>query len=189
MRLMEAGIAPTMTAMAFATNTLAAMYCVSPHGNNASDGLGSEPTQALRTIQTAVEKLQPGDTLLIHGGTYRETVTFPHSGTAEKPIRVKPYKNENVVVSGWEGRPVCTVQIRSETEMAKETVVIFRQYSFKTGQKIRIEGGQRAGDWEVRSVGERKVTLRCPVSGRQFQWDRFCYFIEEMAGIEWPEKG
>ena len=72
--------------------------------------------------------------------------------------------------------------------MAKETVVVFRHYPFRSGQKIRIEGGPRSGDWEVMSVSERKVTLRCPISRRQFQWDRFCYFAEETECSEWPQK-
>ena len=72
--------------------------------------------------------------------------------------------------------------------MAKETVVVFRHYPFRSGQKIRIEGGLRSGDWEVMSVSAGKVTLRCPISGRQFQWDRFCYFAKEPHGVEWPQK-
>ena len=37
---------------------------------------------------------------------------------------------------------------------------------FVVGQKIRIEGGKRHGDWEVVKVSEAKVGLRCPISGR-----------------------
>ena len=35
-------------------------------------------------------------------------------------------------------------------------------------------------------VSERKVKLRCPISHREFEWDRFCYFVEEQNGVEWP---
>lgn len=28
--------------------------------------------------------------------------------------------------------------------------------------------------------------LRCPISQREFEWDRFCYFVEEKNGVEWP---
>ncbi|OGV82970.1 MAG: hypothetical protein A3K19_32695 [Lentisphaerae bacterium RIFOXYB12_FULL_65_16] len=78
----------------------AADYYVSPDGNDANPGLGAG--QALCTIQAAVDKAQPGDTVLVRGGTYRETVIFPRSGTADTPISVKPYKNEKVVVTGCE---------------------------------------------------------------------------------------
>ena len=63
--------------------------------------------------------------------------------------------------------------------MAKEKVVVFRSYPHQVGQKIRIEDGPRAGDWEVVAVSPRKVKLRCPLSGREFEWDRFAYFVQE----------
>ncbi|NQT21104.1 MAG: hypothetical protein HQ592_15455 [Planctomycetes bacterium] len=72
--------------------------------------------------------------------------------------------------------------------MDENKVVVFRQYPFETGQKIRIEGGRRSGDWEVLGVTERKVRLRCPLSGRQFEWGRFCYFVEEREAEEWPKR-
>jgi hypothetical protein len=30
--------------------------------------------------------------------------------------------------------------------------------------------------------------LRCPISKRQFEWDRFCYFVEERPEERWPHK-
>ena len=65
-------------------------------------------------------------------------------------------------------------------------VSIFKPYPFKEGQKIRIEGGKRQGDWQVVGISEAKVTLRCPISGRQFEWDRFCYLVEERSAEPWP---
>ena len=74
-----------------------ATYHVAPHGNDGNAGTLERP---LRTIQAGVNKLQPGDTLLIRGGVYRETITFPRSGAPDKPITVKPYGTEKVVVTG-----------------------------------------------------------------------------------------
>lgn len=65
-------------------------------------------------------------------------------------------------------------------------VTIFRPYPFTPGQKIRIEGTRRRGDWEVTKVSENKVTLRCPVSHREFEWDIFCYAAEERDSAPWP---
>jgi hypothetical protein len=73
-------------------------------------------------------------------------------------------------------------------EMAGHKVVVFQVYPFRVGQKIRIEGGQRSGDWEVIGISQRKVKLRCPISGRQFEWDRFCYFVEKRDNVDWPQK-
>ena len=72
--------------------------------------------------------------------------------------------------------------------MAGEKVAIFRPYRFNVGQKIHIDGGSRAGDWEVVDAGERKVKLRCPVSNREFEWNRFCFFVEERNDVEWPRQ-
>ncbi len=71
--------------------------------------------------------------------------------------------------------------------MGKNTVVVFEPYPFQKGEKINIQEGPRGGDWEVIDVTERKVKLRCPVSAREFEWDRFCYFVAEREQ-EWPKK-
>ncbi|MCD4755936.1 MAG: hypothetical protein K8R75_09075 [Deltaproteobacteria bacterium] len=68
----------------------------------------------------------------------------------------------------------------------KHKVIIFRPYPFRVGQKINIDGGSRRGEWEVVGVSERKVKLRCPISQLDFEWDRFCYFVKEQNGVEWP---
>lgn len=75
-------------------------YVVSPAGHDANPGTGPEPAEALRTIQAAVDKAQPGDRVLLRAGTYRETVVFPRSGTAAAPITVKAYADETPVISG-----------------------------------------------------------------------------------------
>lgn len=72
--------------------------------------------------------------------------------------------------------------------MAVHKVTIFKPYPFVEGQKINIAGGPRRGDWEVIAVTDRKVKLRCPVSFREFEWNRFCYFSEEQDGVEWPQE-
>lgn len=72
--------------------------------------------------------------------------------------------------------------------MAKHRVTLFRPYPLQKGQKIRIEAGPRQGDWEVIAVDERTVSLRCPVSGREVAWDRFCYLTEERDSQEWPQR-
>ena len=72
--------------------------------------------------------------------------------------------------------------------MEKQNVTIFKPYSFEVGQKIRIDGGPRNGDWEVVGVSDRKVKLRCPISLKEFEWDRFCYFVEMRKARQWPHQ-
>ena len=68
--------------------------------------------------------------------------------------------------------------------MTAEKVAFFSPYPFKTGQKIHIESGPRRGDWEIIGMTERKVTLRCPLSLRDFEWNRFCYVVEEKDKVD-----
>ncbi len=67
----------------------------------------------------------------------------------------------------------------------KTNVTVFQPYHFVKGEKIFIESGPRHGDWLVLACDEKKVTLQCPVSKREFSWDRFCYHVEKREQ-EWP---
>ncbi|MBD2043464.1 right-handed parallel beta-helix repeat-containing protein [Microcoleus sp. FACHB-672] len=72
-------------------------YYVSPAGSDENSGTPEEPFQ---TIQKAATVAQAGDTVYIRAGTYREKITPANSGTADQPITFKPYKDEEVIVSG-----------------------------------------------------------------------------------------
>jgi hypothetical protein len=59
-------------------------------------GSGTYPT-----VQSAAAAAQPGDTVLIHAGIYRETVTPARSGTGESArIVFMPYQNDIVTIDG-----------------------------------------------------------------------------------------
>jgi len=72
--------------------------------------------------------------------------------------------------------------------MEQQNVTIFRPYPFTVDQKIRIEGGPRNGDWEVIGITANNIGLRCPISFREFEWNRFCYFSEKRSGVTWPNE-
>ncbi len=59
-----------------------------------------------------------------------------------------------------------------------ESVIFFKRYPLFAGQKIFIEDGPRKGDWIVTGVSEKKIDLKCPVSGTEVSWDRFCYSVQ-----------
>ena len=82
---------------------LLSTYFVSTAGSDFSAGSLIAP---FRTIQRAASLAQPGDTVLIRGGVYRETVAPAHSGTQNAPITFAAYNGENVIVSGAD--PVST---------------------------------------------------------------------------------
>src|ERR1700728_935784 len=61
---------------------------------------GLPPDVQVRTISKAAAKAEPGDTVVIHSGTYRETVTIERSGTKDRPIRFEAARGEVAVVTG-----------------------------------------------------------------------------------------
>ncbi|WP_442950115.1 right-handed parallel beta-helix repeat-containing protein [Paenibacillus sp. HW567] len=76
----------------------ASVYYVSTTGNDITGtGTLSNPW---KTIQKAADTMIAGDTCIIRGGTYRETVTLHTSGTSANPINFKAYTGETVIVSG-----------------------------------------------------------------------------------------
>ncbi len=73
-------------------------YYVSTSGNDANPGSITAPW---RTVQKAASTLQAGQTALVRGGTYTESlIRFATSGTAGNPITIKGYPGETAVVDG-----------------------------------------------------------------------------------------
>src|SRR5262245_55270105 len=52
--------------------TSAATFVVNHRNPNASDSNPGTESQPFKTIAPAAERAQPGDTVLVHGGIYRE---------------------------------------------------------------------------------------------------------------------
>lgn len=75
-----------------------AAYFVSPAGSDSNNGLSAAAPFA--TIQKAASVMVAGNTCLIRGGIYRESVSVPRSGTAAAPITFAAYNNEVVTISG-----------------------------------------------------------------------------------------
>ena len=84
-------------------------WFVATNGSNANPGTIYAPFQ---TIQQAANLAQPGDTVMIRGGIYHETVSPPNSGTSSAPITFQPYNNESVTIdgadpiTGWSSKPL-----------------------------------------------------------------------------------
>lgn len=76
-------------------------YHVSKAANasNLNPGTAEEP---FATVQMAANMAKAGDTVIIHEGIYRETVTVKNSGSASNPIIFKPADGENVTISAFD---------------------------------------------------------------------------------------
>lgn len=73
---------------------------VSTNGSSSGDGSEARP---FASLDTAFRSLQPGDTLIVHGGEYRERVRLWSGlarGTASDPITVRAADGERPVIKG-----------------------------------------------------------------------------------------
>ena len=79
---------------------LAGEFHVSAKANTPGDGSASKPFQ---TISAAADVAQPGDTIVVHEGVYRERVTPPRGGTSDaERIVYRAAEGEKAVVKGSE---------------------------------------------------------------------------------------
>jgi alpha-N-arabinofuranosidase len=75
-------------------------YHVSVEGNDQNDGSAAKP---YRTISAAAAVAQPGDVIIVHGGTYRERIDPPRGGTSDlKRIIYRAAEGEEVIIKGSE---------------------------------------------------------------------------------------
>ena len=70
----------------------------------AADGYSTPPnssSEPWRTIRMAIRRAEPGDTIVVRGGTYVEAAGWGAvPGTAAKPITLTNHQDENVVLKG-----------------------------------------------------------------------------------------
>jgi alpha-N-arabinofuranosidase len=75
-------------------------FHVSPSGSDANPG---GPAAMLKTIGEAARRAQPGDTVTVHAGVYREWVDPLRGGVSEvKRITYQAAPGEKVVITGSE---------------------------------------------------------------------------------------
>ena len=84
---------------AVATVSHARTLVVSPGGSDSADGGTATP---LHTISRAAELAQPGDTVLVRAGVYRERVAPPRGGEPGKPITYRGETLGSVFIRGSE---------------------------------------------------------------------------------------
>jgi len=149
-------------------------YYVANGGNDGNSGTLSAP---LATVQAGLNKLFPGDTLVLRGGTYSPlvTLTLPRDGTAASPINIQAYPGETAVIDGagvrttvlhvnrsWVNVRALTVQNTAYTSPATEDGLLI------TGTDIVLEQltVKNASEGIDIAASAYRVTVRgCDVSG------------------------
>lgn len=68
------------------TSASGATYYISPAGNDSSNGLSAETS--FQTIQKAVDAAQPGDTIVLAAGEYKQDIISRRNGSLSLPITI-----------------------------------------------------------------------------------------------------
>ncbi|MBI2298122.1 MAG: right-handed parallel beta-helix repeat-containing protein [Armatimonadetes bacterium] len=74
-------------------------FVVANQHPRAADTNAGTAEQPLRTITAAAAQMQPGDTVQVRAGTYREQFTLP-AGTEQAPVSLEAWPGEKPVVKG-----------------------------------------------------------------------------------------
>ncbi len=109
--------------------TRQSVYHVSKTGNDANLGTASSP---FLTITRAADVAIPGDSVIIHVGTYEETLNPMNSGAAGSPIVFRAATGEKVVISALEALSGWT---------ADQNFVYKKQLSWDLGQDNMVMNG------------------------------------------------
>jgi len=78
----------------------AAGYVVAQNDSRASDDGPGSSDSPWKTMAKAANVVTAGDTVVVRGGIYRESVVVKTSGTAQQPIRFTAAPGERVVLTG-----------------------------------------------------------------------------------------
>jgi Protein of unknown function (DUF1565). len=117
----------------------AAVYTVSPDGNDSAAGTEEAPW---KTLVHAAAAAVAGDVVEVRGGTYAERVVFSRSGTAGAPIVFRARAGETPIIdgasftvgSGW--YPLFTL-----TNISHVTIQGFELKNLRTTQRNRVPIG------------------------------------------------
>jgi len=81
----------------FALDSPPRAYFVAPTGSDDAPGTADEP---LATIGRAAALVEPGETVVVRGGIYREQVKLTRGGTMDAPVIFMAYEQETPIIDG-----------------------------------------------------------------------------------------
>jgi Right handed beta helix region/Protein of unknown function (DUF1565) len=109
-------------------------FYVAPSGSDANPGTQAAPW---RTVQRALDVLQPSQRALVRAGTYAESLDMTRAGTAAAPITIENYPGERPIVNGSGQRPL---EISSSGAYFRVRGFVFEGSPYNSGGNIDIYG-------------------------------------------------
>ncbi len=139
---------------------------------------GLSASQQFRTISAAAASVQPGDTVVVHDGLYRESVVVTRSGTAERPVRFVAAPLARVIIDGADA----ITGWRAEKERGERIFSVPWTHQFLGWSKTRTHPDDdhhlligRAEQVFVQDFPLRQVLQR-------ERMERGTFFVDEQAG-------
>jgi nitrous oxidase accessory protein NosD len=157
--LLVTAIVGQLAACSPATVFAAGTFYVSTSGND-STGTGSAGNP-WRTIQKAADSIEPGSTVLIQPGTYREAVE----------IRIEAMTDSPVIFRG-DGAGVVI-----DADSVARDAVYMEASAYVTWENIRIQEAPRAG---MRISVSHHITVRNNVFANNQRWGLFTDFSDDL---------
>lgn len=62
--------------------------------------------------------------------------------------------------------------------------LVFETYPVKPGDRIFINDGPWKGDWDIVEVSDRKVKVKCPFKGDEYEWKRRLFVFKGEQDLE-----
>jgi alpha-N-arabinofuranosidase len=155
------------TVLLWATVAQADIFHVAPTGKDTDPGTRTSP---FRTIQHAADLAQPGDTITVHAGVYRERVNPPRGGESDrKRITYQAAPGETVEIKGSE---IVKGWTKAKGDVWQATLpnsffgrfnpyadVIHGDWFDPKGRKHHTGAVYLNGDWLVEAVSLEEVLL------------------------------
>jgi hypothetical protein len=144
-------------------------FYVSPTGSDSGPGTVDSPW---RTLRFALDSLQPGDTLVVRGGTYREVLG------ASTPLRIAPgLPGQRIVVEAYPGERPLLVGLLWLSNPSYWTIdglnVTWRSGAWSTQQMVKLTNGVgwRLTDMEIWGAHSyADVLVAGTAAGRPARW-------------------
>ena len=148
-------------ALLMSTGTFAADYYVALSGSDNNNGTLDKP---FRHIQTAANKMRPGDTTYIRGGNYFEQVNLNRvNGSKGKPLTFIAYNNEKVTLDG-------TMVIKNKWQKHRgniyKTTLEKPIWQLFVNDKSMTSARWPNGNWYDRSIWDKSKSMMWPEKGR-----------------------